>query len=529
MAALGLVTVSIAGQILRHATGQSREEIFAQSAEPVVGTHSASRPEIIDRNGRIIATDITASSLFADPALILDRDETIEKLLATLVGVDEAELRRSLADRTRRFVWIQRGLMPVEAQRVHELGLPGLAFRREPKRVYPAGAAVGQVIGHVNIDNRGTAGLERHIDDVLGIEPTLGATKSTKAPVRLALDLGVQQAVASELRQAMERYQASASAGLVMDATTGEIIAAVSLPSVDPNRSVESLDPDRRDRLQGGVYELGSIFKMLTVAMSLDERFATLDKAYDTSRPLEIGRHTIKDLHPAGRALSVRDIFVQSSNVGAGMIALEAGAQRQRAFMERLGLLTATRTEAGPVAPPIIPARWDRIETVTISYGHGLAVAPIQFAAAAATLINGGRRLTPTYLASPALPGEPVLKPETSQAMRDLMRLNVTSASGTGRRADVPGYDVGGKTGTAEMPGDKGYQKRAVISSFLGAFPMSQPRYVTLVSLFEPKPTAETQGAITAGINAAPTTARIIERIAPILGILPLRLAGSRE
>jgi cell division protein FtsI (penicillin-binding protein 3) len=220
----------------------------------------------------------------------------------------------------------------------------------------------------------------------------------------------------------------------------------------------------------------------------------------------------------------VRDIFVQSSNVGAALIGLESGAERQRAFLNALGLTGQARTEAGPVAPPLLPGRWDRIETVTISYGHGLAVAPIQFAAAAAALINGGRRVMPTFLSAARPPGEAVIKPETSLAMRELMRFNVTSAAGTGRRADVPGYEVGGKTGTAEMPGEKGYQKRAVIASFLGAFPMQAPRYVTLVSLYEPKPIAETNGQITAGVNAAPVTARIVQRIAPVLGVLPRRL-----
>lgn len=528
MVGLGLVVTSIAGQILRLSTGHARNEAQLQAAEPMASTRTAARPEILDRSGRIIATDVAASSLYADPALVLDRDEVVEKLMAALPGLDESELRRALADTTRRFVWIKRGLMPVEAQRVHELGLPGLAFRREPKRVYPAGSEVGHLIGHVNIDNRGAAGIERHIDEALGVETTLGSIKTRQAPVRLTLDLGVQHAVAHELRQAMSRYLASGAVGLVMDATNGAIVAAVSLPAMDPNRPVEALDPDRRDRLQAGVYELGSIFKLLTVAMTLDDGSATLAKTYDTTRPLEIGRHTIKDLYPAGRALNVRDIFIQSSNVGAGLIALESGAERQRAFLERLGLLAQARTEAGAIAAPLLPSRWDRIETVTISYGHGLAVAPIQFAAAVATLINGGRRVQPTYLGTITdSRGEAVLKPDTSQAMRDLMRLNVVSAQGTGRRADVPGYDVGGKTGTAEMPGEKGYQKRAVIASFLGAFPMSAPRYVTLVSLYEPKPIAETQGQITAGVNAAPVTARVIERIAPILGVLPRRLEGQ--
>ena len=451
--ALVLVFSGIGGQMLRLAL-PGRVDVRLHSAEPVARVHA--RPDILDRKGRIIATDIEAPSLYADPALLLDLDEVVEKLIATLPGLDEAELRRSLSDRTRRFVWIRRGLTPVDAQRLHDLGLPGLNFRREPKRVYPAGALVGHIVGHVNVDNRGQAGIERHIDDTTGIEAVLGASGTGRAPVRLSLDLGVQHSVAEELRLAMQKYTAKAAAGLVLDMRSGEIIAAVSLPGVDPNRPVEALDPSRPDRIQGGVFELGSIFKMLTVAQALDSGRATLDKSYETTQPLELGRYTIKDLHASPQPLSVRDIFLHSSNIGAGLLALEGGTERQRAFLKRLGLTDAMRTETGPVAQPLQPQRWDQIETVTISYGHGLAVAPLQFATAAAALLNGGRLIMPTYIAADRAPGPPVLNPETSAKMREIMRLNVTAAQGTGRRADVEGYRVGGKTGTAEMPGFNG-------------------------------------------------------------------------
>ena len=246
------------------------------------------------------------------------------------------------------------------------------------------------------------------------------------------------------------------------------------------------------------------------------------------TRPIEIGRFTIKDQHPAAGPLSVRDIFLHSSNVGAGLMALEGGTERQLMFLARMGLTETIRTETGPVAQPLLPQRWDRIETVTIAYGHGIAVAPMQFAAAAAALLNGGRRVTPTYIATDkAMQGDAVLQPATSAAIKEIMRLNVTSKDGTGRRADVAGYRVGGKTGTAEMPGENGYQRRSVIASFAGAMPMDRPRYLTLVTLFEPQPTPETRGQITAAVNAAPVTARIITRIAPILGILPRRLEGA--
>jgi cell division protein FtsI (penicillin-binding protein 3) len=243
-----------------------------------------------------------------------------------------------------------------------------------------------------------------------------------------------------------------------------------------------------------------------------------------------LGRHQIRDLHPLGRPLSVREIFIHSSNVGAALIAMEAGTSRQLVFLARMGLTEPIRTEAGPVAPPLLPLRWGEVETATIAYGHGLAVAPLQIAAVMATLVNGGRRIAPTYLArSEKRPdGEKVLAATTSSAMRELMRLNVTMPQGTGRRAEVAGYRIGGKTGTAEIPGRGGYQEKSVISSFVGALPIDDPRYVLLVTLFEPQPADGTKSGITAGLNAAPVAGAIVARIAPILGILPRRINAAR-
>ncbi|MBS0240649.1 MAG: penicillin-binding protein 2 [Proteobacteria bacterium] len=532
MLALGLVlvlaTAAISGQLVRLAiTG--RADMRTASAEPIVRNYS--RPDIVDRQGRLIATDVGANSLFADPGLILDRDEVAEKLARTLPGIDADELRRLLADKTRRFVWIRRGLAPVEAQRVHDLGLPGLAFRREPKRVYPQGALLGHILGQVNPDNRGLSGIERHIDETGGSDALSGSLLANAAPVRLSIDLGAQHAVAEELKSAAGHYKAKGASAVVMDANSGEIVAAASWPGIDPNVPGAHLDPDRLDRLAGGVYELGSIFKMLTIANSLDEGLATLDKSYDTVEPLIFGGRQIKDSHPLGRPLTVRDIFLHSSNVGAARMALEAGTTRQLVFLARMGLLEPIRTEAGPIAPPLLPQRWDEVETATIAFGHGLAVAPLQFIATAAAVLNGGHRVTPTFLAArprDATSDDTVLKPTTSAAIRELMRLNVTVAYGTGRRADVPGYRVGGKTGTAEVAGIGGYQKKAVIASFLAALPMDAPRYVMMVSLFEPEAAEETHGGITAGLNAAPVTARIVERIAPILELLPRGIPSAQ-
>ena len=519
-----LAFAAIAGQLIRLSLKSGPEMMTATLAEPLTG--SWSRPDIVDRNGRLIATDVAVHSLYADPQQILDLDEATEKLAPVLSGLDAAELRKTLGDKSRRFVWLARGLAPRLAQRVHDLGLPGIAFRTELKRAYPLGALAGHVIGTVNIDNKGLTGIERTLDEMGRPEPVHGPGRTQKAPLRLSLDIGVQHTLAEELKQACATYGAPAAAGLILDANTGEVVAAESLPEIDSSKPADWRDPALADRLFRGTYELGSVFKTLTVAMALEAGTADLDKVYDVTQPLNTGPYTITDLHPQNRPLSVREIFLYSSNVGAGMLARELGSRRQRALLDSFGLLETMRTEAGPVAPPQLPKSWGDAETITIAYGHGLAVAPLQFAAAVAALINGGNKITPTLLAgTDALVGNRrVVSAATSAKIREIMRLNVTHAAGTGRRAEAEGYRVGGKTGTAELPGRGGYNAKAQISSFVGAFPMDAPKYVTLVMLFEPRTGAVGGDQATAGLNAAPATARIVARVAPLLGVLPRRL-----
>jgi len=530
--AVACAFAAVSGQLVRLAL-KAQDDGIAFAVNSVL-PQSYARPDLVDRNGRLLATDIAAPSLYADPSVILDRDEVVEKLQSVFPDLDAGALRASLADKTRRFVWIRRGLPPAIAQKVHGLGLPGLAFRDELKRTYPMGTLAGHVIGNVNIDNKGVSGLEAYLDTAVGVEGVLGATRSRKTAVRLSLHVGVQHSLESELASAVLRYSAAGASGVVMDVQSGEVLASASVPTVDPSRPFDAIEPERLDRVSGGTYELGSIFKIATLAMALDDGKGVYSLV-DVTEPLKDGRFTITDLHPLGRPLTLAEVFTHSSNVGAAMLALESGADRQKSFLDSLHLLTPIATEQGSVAAPIVPEKFDRISQITVAYGHGLAVAPLQFAAAAASLINGGIRVEPkfTFQFPGAGPGTGatditrVIKPEASARLNDLMRLNVTDPHGTGRRADVPGYAVGGKTGTAEMPGRNGYREKAVISSFLGAFPMDQPKYLVLVSLFEPKASAETKGEITAGLNAAPTAGRIIARIGPQLGLMPAgRLAA---
>jgi cell division protein FtsI (penicillin-binding protein 3) len=498
-------------------------------SEPVAT--SFSRPDIVDRNGRLLATDLEAPSIYADPGIVLDRDELVEKLSTVLPDIDSKDLLRALSDRSRRFIWVRRGVSPKIAQRVHDLGLPGLSFRYELKRAYPAGALAGHVLGSVNVDNRGVTGVEKYIDEKVGADPVHAAVLSTRAPVRLSLDIGVQHALEDELDDAEKTYDTKGAAGLVLNIKTGEVLASASLPRVDPTWPSQALDDKHLDRMTAGTYELGSVFKTLTIAMAFDEGLAKPDTMIDVRQPLEVGRFTVTDYHASNRPLSVTEVFTHSSNIGAGMLALQAGPEKFEGFLRKFGLLTQLKTEEGPVAAPQLPPKWGKASTITISYGHGLAVAPLQFAAAAATILNDGKPVHPTFLRrydGDLADEKPLVTQATSREMARLMRLNVIGPDGTGKEADVPGYRVGGKTGTADVPGRGGYSSKSVISSFLGAFPMDDPQYLTFVVLFDPKGTKETRGQHTAGYTAAPVTGRLIARVAGQLGVMPMDVAASQ-
>lgn len=522
MLGMAVMFLSVGAQLARLAASNNSDMVVTLS-EPIARSYV--RPDIHDRNGRLLASDIEMPSLYADPSIVQGLDNTIEQLGTVLPDLDRRELRQALSDRNRRFVWLKRGISPKLAQDIHDLGLPGIEFRTELRRAYPLERLAGHVLGSVNVDNKGISGIERAIDETVGVEATHGAPTDAGLPVALSLDLGVQYALEDELKQAMVRYEAKGVAGLVMDVRTGEMLGAVSLPGVDPARSAEILDPARLDKIQGGTYELGSVFKIFTVAMALDGGSVKPDTVLDVTKPLTAGRFTFKDSHPKRRPLTVSEIFIYSSNVGSGMLALAEGPQKQRAFLDKLGLTSAMRTEVGPVAPPQLPPKLGRAEQITVSYGHGIAVTPIQFAAATAALINGGTTVTPTYFRKRGAPevGRRVVSEETSRSLSVLFRRNVAEQGGTGRRADVPGYRVGGKTGTAEMPGRGGYREKSVVASFVAGFPMDEPKYLVMVLIYEPKGTDAAAGEVLAGRNAAPTAGNVIKRIAPLLGVRPIQ------
>lgn len=486
------------------------------------------RPDIVDSKGRILATDIQMGSLFANPSRIVDVDTTAEQLASVLTHVNARTLRKRLTGGGK-FLWIARELNPRQQAQIHELGLPGLDFVQEPHRVYPAGATASHILGHVNVDNRGLAGAEYFIDTRRERVAVTGKKADKKKPVRLAMDLSVQHAVREELVAAMKLYKTKAAAAIVLDVHSGEIVALSSLPDYDPNRREQALKKDSFNRITSGVFELGSVFKMFTTAGALDAGVTSLDKGYDARNPLKVASFTINDFHAKRRWLSVPEIFIYSSNIGSAKMALDLGPKRHKAFLGKLGLLDRMNTEMGRTAAPIVPKKWGRLNTMTISYGHGLSVTPLQMASAAATLVNGGYKVNPTFLVrsrEDAQQGsERVVKLQTSDLMRYLFRLNVQQ--GSGKRADTAGYRVGGKTGTAEKVVNGQYSRSRLLNSFLGVFPMDAPEYVVLVLLDEPQKVEETGGRWTAGVNAAPTVGRIIERIGPMLSVTPLLDEGG--
>ncbi|MGZ8415972.1 MAG: peptidoglycan D,D-transpeptidase FtsI family protein [Methyloceanibacter sp.] len=474
------------------------------------------RPDILDRHGRLLATDIKGATLYADPARVIDIDELAEQVKSVLPDLDARALRAKLRGGGR-FVRIKRELTPKQQEEIHELGLPGLAFIEEYRRVYPVGATASHVVGLVDVDNKGLAGIEKFIDD----NPQL--TMSADEAVTVSLDLGAQHVLREELGKAIKTYRAKAAAGIVIDVHSGEVLALASLPDYDPNRREQALDKDRLNRIGFGVYEMGSVFKVFTVAGVLDTGLASMRSHYDASSPIHYASFTIDDFHGQHRSLSVPEVFIYSSNIGAAKMALDMGVDRHRAFLKKLGLMRRIPTEIGESAAPIIPPHWQKLNTMTIAFGHGMSVTPLQLATSTVPLVNGGISVSPTFLPRSREEGmdggQRVLKRDTSTAMLKMMRLNVLK--GTAKRANAEGYRVGGKTGTAEKVVGGRYSTSALLTSFLATFPTDAPEYVVLVMLDEPQRVAESSNQATAGVNAAPTAGRIIERIAPILGVAP--------
>ena len=486
---------------------------------------SAARPDIVDRNGEVLATDVRSVSVFAEPRNIIDKDEAVELLSAVLPDIDARDLRVKF-NKKRGFVWVKREITPRQQAEVHRLGIPGVGFVPEAKRVYPNGVAGAHVLGFASIDNVGIAGMEKYIDRS-GLQDLAGAGFAREAtdlkPVQLSIDLRVQHAMRDELAKGMAHFRALAAASMLIDVNTGEVVSLVSLPDFDPNNPVDALEKDRINRMAVGVFEMGSTFKALTTAMALDSGKANVNSSFDARSSLKYGRFTISDYHAQHRIMTVPEIFVHSSNIGTAKMALAVGVEGHKAFLRKMGQLDRLVTEIPENAQPIVPAKWGELNTITIAFGHGVAVTPMQAASAVGALVNGGYLVKPTFLKrseDDARKDSPrVIKPETSEAMRYIMRLN--GSIGSASKAAIPGYFVGGKTGTAEKVVRGRYSKDRLFTTFMATFPADKPRYLIVLVYDEPKAAPETHGYATAAWNAGETSGRLLERIAPMLPVAP--------
>ncbi|SMH60668.1 peptidoglycan D,D-transpeptidase FtsI family protein [Azospirillum agricola] len=491
--------------------------LFVQAAEPrqhhaleLDGT-TTNRADILDRNGNLLATSLVTQSLYADPKLVSRPDEAARKLVSALPELDYKDVLTKLSGE-KRFVWLKRNLTPKQQAAVHRLGIPGVSFEREERRFYPAANLTSHVVGFTGVDNNGLAALEQSFNKRL--------TEDPGTPLQLSIDLRLQHVLKKELAATVQEFSAIGAAGIIFDVRSGEVMAMTSLPDFDPHDPT-GLDPDTLfNRATLGVYEMGSTFKIFNSALALDSGKIRVSDYFDAIHPIKIGRFTINEYHGLGRALTVAEVFQHSSNLGSVRMVQQVGIPAQKAFMTKMGFTKPTALELPENGWPLVPNPWREVNSMTISFGHGISVSPMHTVTAAASIINGGVMHQPTLIKrepGAPVPGEQVVSRQTSEMMRRMFRFVVTE--GTGKSAGVKGYVVGGKTGTADKQKGRHYQKNSRMSSFLGAFPMNDPRYIVYVLVDEPKATAKTYGYATGGWVAAPAVGRIIKQVGPLLNV----------
>jgi cell division protein FtsI (penicillin-binding protein 3) len=519
---LFVVYAGIGGKLVLLGMSHDPPQTLKVAADEAV---SGARPDLLDRNGEILATDVKTMSVFAEPRRIIDKDEAVELITAVLPDVDAKELRERLGSK-KGFVWVKRQVTPKEQQEIFHLGLPGVGFLPENKRVYPNGPIAAHVLGYVDKDNIGIAGMEKYLDNQSLTDPHVAGFAVDPAslkPVRLSLDLKVTHALREELQWGLERFHAKAAAGAVMDVTTGEVIAAESLPDFDPANPGDMKDPSLINRLTVGVYEMGSTFKALTLAMALDSGKVSLGTHVDARENLRYGRFTIHDFHATHRVLTVPEVFTHSSNIGSARLAMMIGVQGHQAFLRKAGQLDRMRTELPESAEPLIPRHWSELNTMTIAFGQGLNVAPLQAMMAVAALVNGGNLMTPTFLmrtpAEALAQSRRIVSEQTSESMRYLLRSNATH--GSAGLANIPGYYAGGKTGTAQKNFHGHYSNDKVFTTFMAVVPADKPKYLYMAIYDDPQAAPGDGGYHTAAYNAGRVTGHLIERVEPLLGVPP--------
>lgn len=472
------------------------------------------RADIVDREGRLLATSLKTSSLYADPKFIADAPDAARKLMGVFPHLNYDETVKKLSGK-RRFVWIKRNLTPKQIYAANRLGIPGIDFIEETRRVYPYGALTSHVVGYADVDGNGLSGLERAMDSAL---------KDGHTTLQTTIDVRMQHVLHREIKKSIDDFNAIGGAGVIMDAKTGEVYAMASLPDFNPHQAGRITDEQRFNRITLGAYEMGSTFKPFTVAAGLEMENIPLTKYYDATTSLYRAGFTIRDFHGKHRPVSVPEILIYSSNIGTALMAEQIGTDNMKKMYEALGFFQKPEIEIKEVASPIIPRPWRPISTVTASYGHGIAVTPLHVSAGMAALVNGGLKVKPTVIKRDASSyaneaPQRIISEATSAKMRGLLR--VVATDGSARKANATGYRVGGKTGTAEKTLGRGYSRKAQIASLVAAFPMDDPRFIVMIMVDEPKGNKSSYGYATAGWVAAPYVGNVVRDIAPLAGIMP--------
>lgn len=482
-----------------------------QSLAAVDDGEDDQRADIIDRNGLLLASSVITSSLYADAFYIKNPKDVTAALSKIFPDLNKKELEDKLSSQ-KRFVWIKRQITPSQKYDVNRLGIPGLEFKDEYRRIYPQGNLFSHVLGYTNIDSVALSGLEKGANDLI-IE--------SKSPVQLTLDARIQHIVRDELSKAIEEFKAKAGAGIVMNAKTGEIISLVSLPDFDPHHPGGGKEDNKFNSATLGVFEMGSTFKIFSAAAGLEHSDLSLRTEIDCRTPLKYGRFTISDYHPEKRIMTVPEVFMHSSNIGHVKIAERVGTEKMKEFFKDLGLFKKLDLEIPELGQPLIPSPWREINTATASFGHGIAITPLHLVTGASSIVNGGLIVKPTLLkkSDVRMPSEHIISKENSRRISEMLRLTVLE--GTGKKADAKGYLVGGKTGTSEKNSHGKYNKKSLMSSFLASFPTDNPEYIVYMMVDEPVGNQRSYNYATGGWVAAPAVKNIIQRMTSLLGIPP--------
>jgi cell division protein FtsI (penicillin-binding protein 3) len=475
------------------------------------GVPLTGRANIIDDQGEVVATTLKTSSVYGNPQIIPNPKKAVHQLGSIIPHIKPLVLEKKIRD-GKTFVWIARHITPQQRERVLQLGIPGVSFMEDQRRIYPHGSLLSHILGYTNIDNQGIAGIEKTMDEKL---------RSRADPVQITIDLRMQHIVRDELKKAIEKFSAQGAAGILIDIKTGAIKSLVSLPDFNPNRPHTATPENMFNKVTLGMYEMGSTMKIANTAMGLHSKAVHLGSLFDTSAPLKIGRFTITDYRANHGTIDVANIFVHSSNKGSARIALAAGVEKQKKFLKSLGYLDPVKLELPEIGYPIVPKQWGEAQAITISYGYGLSISPIHLAKSTLGIVSGSIKNLTVLKKNILKEGVAVVTPDISKIMLQLMRYVVLD--GTSKKANVPGYFVGAKTGTRNMLVGGHYRKDQVATSFVGVFGQKaeEPLYVLVVLLENPKAIKETHGFTTAGWNCAPTAGKIISRLGPLLGIAP--------